>query len=78
MDAHDSHGHSTAAWIGVTVMLIASAIACYGVVFGPGMLLWIGLALFAVGALAWYMLERNDKSGGARHVDALESPSTRA
>lgn len=74
MDAHDSHGHSTAAWIGVTVMLVATAVACYGVVFGPISLLYVGLGVFAVGALAWYMLER----GGRGDRDAAaETPATR-
>ena len=66
MDEHDNHGHSTAAWIGVAVMLVATAIGCYGVVFGPAFLIWTGLAIFGAGALLWYMLERGGAKDGAR------------
>ena len=55
---HDSHGNSTAAWIGVAIMLVAATAACWGVFFGPPALLWIGVAVFLVGALVWYGLDR--------------------
>lgn len=62
MNEHDDHGHSRGAWIGVTIMLVATVIGCWGVVFEPTYLVWVGLALFAVGAVAWYLMDR----GGAR------------
>lgn len=74
MDAHDSHGHSTAAWIGVAVMLVAAALGCYAVVFGPGVLLWIGLAGFLAGGALWYMLERGGKD--ERRVEVADASST--
>ena len=54
----DSHGHSTAAWVGVVVMLIGSVIGAWGVLFEPDSLLWVGIGLGVVGALAWYLLDR--------------------
>lgn len=54
----DSHGHSVAAWVGVGIMLLASVIGSWGVVFSPDWLLYVGLVLGVVGALAWYLLDR--------------------
>jgi hypothetical protein len=54
----DNHGHSTAAWTGVAVMLVATVAGCYAAVFGPAWLLWAGLAGFVVGALVWYAMAR--------------------
>ncbi|OLT18520.1 hypothetical protein BJF80_14670 [Serinicoccus sp. CUA-874] len=47
----DSHGHSVAAWVGVTIMLVGSVVAVWGVVLSPDWLLYVGLALGVVGAL---------------------------
>lgn len=66
MEHEDNHGHSTAAWIGVAIMLVAATVACWGVVFGPPALLWIGVAVFLVGAVAWYIL---DKAGVGTQKD---------
>lgn len=54
----DDHGHSPAAWTGVIVMLLSTAVACYAAVFGPIELMWGGMGLFLVGALAWYGMAR--------------------
>lgn len=54
----DNEGHSPAAWIGVAVMLAAAVLACWGIVFGPQVLIPVGLGLFLVGAIAWYILAR--------------------
>ena len=65
--AHDDNdGQSTAAWTGVAIMLVAAAAACWGVFFGPPALLWIGVAVFLVGALVWYGME---KAGMGVHKD---------
>jgi multisubunit Na+/H+ antiporter MnhG subunit len=56
---HDEdHGHSAAAWTGTGVMLLAAAVACYAAVFGPVVLMWVGIGLFLVGALVWYAMAR--------------------
>lgn len=54
----DSHGHSTAAWSGVIIMLVGTLVACWGVVYEPDVLLWVGVGLGVVGALAWYVLDK--------------------
>lgn len=54
----DSHGHSVAAWVGVTIMLVGCVVGVWGVVLSPDWLLYVGLALGVVGALAWYLLDR--------------------
>ena len=54
----DNEGHSLAAWTGVAVMLVAAVLACWGIVFGPQVLIPVGLVLFAVGAIAWYIMAR--------------------
>lgn len=61
----DDHGHSRAAWTGVGIMLVSSAVACYAAVFGPAVLMWIGIVVFLVGALAWYAMERAGHGSGA-------------
>lgn len=54
----DHQGNSTAAWVGVGIMLVGTAVACWGVFFGPSLLLYVGLGLGVVGALAWVLLDR--------------------
>lgn len=70
----DNHGQTTAAWTGVAIMLVGSALACWGVMFGPEMLLWIGLAVAVVGALVWYGMERAGM--GTNHPDGDEPART--
>ncbi|MDO5629534.1 MAG: hypothetical protein Q4G43_14565 [Mobilicoccus sp.] len=70
----ESHGHSVAAWTGVGILLLASALICLGIVFGM-MLLWLpGVVLLFVGAGAWIGLE---KAGYGEHP-ASESQGTGA
>lgn len=54
----ESHGSSTAAWTGVGILLLATALICLGVVFAMR-LLWIpGIVLVLVGVVAWVALEK--------------------
>lgn len=57
--AHDdSHGHSTAAWTGVIIMLVATAIICLGMVLAQP-IMWIGgTILFIAGAIAWPVMNK--------------------
>lgn len=54
----DDHGHSRAAWTGVAIMLVATAVACYAAVFGPVELMWGGIAVFLLGGLLWYAMAK--------------------
>ncbi|MFX0538751.1 HGxxPAAW family protein [Ornithinimicrobium sp. Y1847] len=62
----DDHGHSAAAWIGIAVMFVATALACFAAVFGPAWLFWAGVVLFPVGSLVWYLLSRTSLGLEAR------------
>lgn len=57
--AHDdSHGHSTAAWTGVIIMLVATAIICLGMALAQP-IMWIGgTILFIAGAIAWPVMNK--------------------
>lgn len=61
-----NHGHSTAAWVGVAIMLVGAVVGCWGVFAGPFWLLYVGLGLGVVGALAWYGMERAGLGGSSR------------
>lgn len=50
------HGHSTAAWTGVTLLLIASVLLAVGIFFGWSWATWSGVVLAVVGAAAWFGL----------------------
>lgn len=67
-DVHESHGHSTAAWTGVGIMLLGAALISLGMVLGI-MVLWIlGVLLFAGGAIAWIVMSRAGYGdGGAKN-----------
>lgn len=48
------HGHSTAAWTGVVLLIVASTVAGLGVMLALPWMMWTGAVLVVVGALAWY------------------------
>ncbi len=54
--SESGHGHSTAAWTGVTVLMVAAVVLGLGVLLNLPWALWVGSALAVVGALAWYGL----------------------
>ena len=47
MNEHEDHGHSVAAWAAVTIVIVASAIMSFAVVF-PNLWLFVGGAVLAV------------------------------
>lgn len=53
---HENHGHSTAAWVSVTIMLVASFVACLAVVLANIPLFIVGMVVFVIGAFAWKVL----------------------
>lgn len=55
-EIHEDHGHSTAAWTGVTLMIIGSIVWTLGIVLSRDLITWIGVALTVIGALAWPVL----------------------
>lgn len=73
--SESGHGHSTAAWTGVTLLLVASTLLSVGIYFGIAWLNWVGGVLVVVGIAAWYGLaaagfgeESGEEShGSARH-----------
>jgi hypothetical protein len=53
---HEDHGHSVAAWSGVTIILVGSAVAALAVVLARPVLFWIGIGVCLVGAVAGKVL----------------------
>ncbi|MDF2145803.1 HGxxPAAW family protein [Knoellia sp. p5-6-4] len=53
---HEDHGHSVAAWSGVTIILVGSGIAALAVVLARPVLFWIGIAVCVAGAVAGKVL----------------------
>ena len=75
MDEHDDHGHSLAAWVTVTIMIIAAAIMSAAVLW-PNVWLFIGGAVLAVvGGVAGKVLSM--AGYGAAQRDRDEAPSIR-
>ena len=54
--AEHGHGHSTAAWTAVGIMLVASLVICLSVVFTSWPMAIVGIVLMAVGLAAGKIL----------------------
>jgi hypothetical protein len=54
--AEHGHGHSTAAWTAVTILLVASSLICLAVVVTSWPLAIVGIVLLVVGAAAGKVL----------------------
>jgi membrane protein YdbS with pleckstrin-like domain len=65
--ADPGHGHSTAAWTAVTIMLIAFAIGTVAFFFEVVWLVWASAALLLVGLVAGWIMAR--AGYGAASVD---------
>lgn len=67
-DAHNlgdpGHGHSTAAWTGTTVILVATLFVCLGMILSQAWLWILGVVGLAGGTLAWSMM---NKAGFGEH-----------
>jgi hypothetical protein len=51
-DAHgEDHGHTPAAWTGVTIVFLGSMVGAVGVVMANIPLFWVGLAVMAAGGI---------------------------
>ncbi len=57
MDEEFGHGHSVAAWTGVVLLIVASALLAVGIYFGLAWANWVGIAVAVVGIGAWVGLQ---------------------
>lgn len=65
---HESHGHSTAAWTGVGIMLLGSLLISLGLVLSMPFLWILGVLVFAGGAIAWIVMSKAGYGdGGAKN-----------
>lgn len=48
--AHESHGHSTAAWTSVGVILLGGLVSSVALIFASGLVFWAGVVVMAIGA----------------------------
>lgn len=48
--AHESHGHSTAAWTSVGVILLGGLISSFALIFASAVVFWVGVVVMVVGA----------------------------
>ena len=66
-ESDPGHGHSTAAWTAVTIMLVAFTIGTVAFFLDMAWLVWASAALLAVGALAgWLMAKLGYGVGGTK------------
>lgn len=66
-ESDPGHGHSTAAWTAVTIMLVAFTIGTVAFFLDLAWLVWASAALLLAGALAgWLMTKLGYGVGGAR------------
>jgi multisubunit Na+/H+ antiporter MnhG subunit len=67
---HEDHGHSTAAWTGVAVVLLGSAIASVAVLIPSLVLGIIGAVVIVVGVAAAKLLSMAGYGGGVAHAQS--------
>lgn len=60
-EEHESHGHSVAAWTGVTILLLASIVLGVAVVFASQPIAVVGVVLVVVGIVAGVALKKAGK-----------------
>jgi hypothetical protein len=69
-DEHEDHGHSTAAWTGVGIILLGSAVAAVAVLLPSLLLGIIGAALIITGAGAGKVLSMAGYGSKGHHAQA--------
>lgn len=52
-----NHGHTTAAWVTVTVVIVGSVAASLGVLFGLPGLFWVGMGVVVLGVVLGRVLK---------------------
>ena len=70
-EIHEDHGHSIAAWVGVGVILVGSAVAAWGVAVASTAIFVVGMVLCVIGAVAGKVL-----SLAGYGATTLEGPDT--
>ena len=73
-EIHEDHGHSVAAWTGVGIILVGSALASWAVVATSQVLFWIGIAICLIGAVAGKVLSL--AGYGAKALDGPDVPDS--
>jgi multisubunit Na+/H+ antiporter MnhG subunit len=73
-EVHEDHGHSVAAWTGVGVILVGSAVAAVGVTIASVALFVVGIVVCLVGAVAGKVLSM--AGYGAKTVVGPDSPES--
>ena len=73
-EAHEDHGHSTAAWTGVGVILVGSAVMAWAVAIASVALFVVGAVICVVGAVAGKVLSM--AGYGAKTVVGPDSPDS--
>jgi hypothetical protein len=53
---HDDHGHSVAAWVSVTTVMVGALISCLAVVAASTPIFVVGAVVIVAGAIAWKVL----------------------
>jgi len=54
--AHESHGHSVAAWTSVTAIMVGFLVSCLGVAIANAVVFWAGAVIVVLGALSGKVL----------------------
>ena len=68
----ESHGNSPAAWTGVIIILVSTALICFGIMFAKS-ILWIpGIIGLVIGVAAWVGLQR---AGYGEHSPRADVPA---
>ncbi|MEW1953734.1 HGxxPAAW family protein [Terrabacter sp. NPDC080008] len=72
-EQHEDHGHSTAAWTGVGVILVGSAVAAVAVAIPNLVLGIIGAVIIIAGVVAGKVLSMAGYGSEAHHAQAGSS-----
>jgi hypothetical protein len=73
-EIHEDLGHSVAAWTGVGIILVGSAVAALAVIVTSHVLFWVGIAICILGAVAGKVLSL--AGYGAKTTDGPDVPDS--
>jgi hypothetical protein len=66
-----NHGSTPAAWIAVSIVLIAFVVGGVGLIFENMLIFWIGVALAPIGGIVGLVLSKT-KLGNDVHLDPVQ------